>query len=117
MHSQFSEQVQEPNTLDLLSFFCHLQQLETSIKKELVERARLVRIVKMGEEKKAPAMINEVRRSGALASGARVLEFKIVTPAWAGQVSSFKPLYQHLKRIIRHFRYFDLSVLTQRFPT
>lgn len=70
-----------------------LQQLESSIKKELAERVRLVRILKAGEERKAPALTTEVRRSVALASGARVLEFKIITPAWAGQVCRLNPSF------------------------
>ncbi|CAM6096760.1 unnamed protein product [Calypogeia fissa] len=82
-----------------LCFDDQSQQLESSIKRELVERVRLVRILKAGEEKKAPALIAEVRRSVALAGGARVLEFKIITPAWAGQVLrqlSAEPSYRSL---------------------
>ncbi|KAG6554644.1 hypothetical protein Mapa_003662 [Marchantia paleacea] len=61
-------------------------QLETSIKKELVERTRLVRIMKSAEDRKASSLNAELRRSVSVACGATVFELRIITPAWAGQV-------------------------------
>ncbi|KAL3697125.1 hypothetical protein R1sor_011201 [Riccia sorocarpa] len=61
-------------------------QLETSIRKELVERTRLVRILKSAEDRKASSLNAELRRSVSVACGASVFELRIITPAWAGQV-------------------------------
>ncbi|KAL2643998.1 hypothetical protein R1flu_011585 [Riccia fluitans] len=61
-------------------------QLETSIKKELVERTRLVRVLKSAEDRKASSLSAELRRSVSVACGASVFELRMITPAWAGQV-------------------------------
>ncbi|KAJ7552209.1 hypothetical protein O6H91_06G046200 [Diphasiastrum complanatum] len=60
------------------------QLLESSIRKELVERSRLIHLVTTGEEDKSIMQV-ELRRSVSVACGAAAVELRLKTSGWAVQ--------------------------------
>lgn len=72
-----------------------MQQLENSVRKELLHRCREIRLVVEDNEIQKPPLNVELRRSVSVACAGSVVELKIKAPTWVGQV-------HHLTRFLLH---------------